>query len=65
MNRNLITESLKCEKTYILLARAHVCTRITGVFVFLLSQVSHKTLQCVVIQIVVVCIWAFLINKVF
>ena len=42
MNRNLSTESLKCEKTYIPLARAHVYTRITGVFVFLLSQVSHK-----------------------
>ena len=44
MNRNLSTESLKCEKTYIPLARAHVYTRITGVFVFLLSQVSHKNL---------------------
>ena len=44
MNRNLSTESLKCEKTYIPLARAHVYTRITGVFVFLLSQVSRKNL---------------------
>ena len=38
-------EKLICENTYnILLSRARVYTRITGVFVFLLSQVSHDNL---------------------
>ena len=38
-------EKLICENTYnLLLSRARVHTRITGVFVFLLSQVSHYDL---------------------
>ena len=41
----------KCKNTY-KLRRAHAYTRCTGVFVFLLSQVSHSYLHHIVFQIV-------------
>ena len=42
----------KCKNTYKLVLRAHAYTRITRVFVFLLSQVSHGYLHHLVFQIV-------------
>ena len=42
----------KCKNTYNHAIRAHAYTRYTGVFVFLLSQVSHGHLHHLVFQIV-------------
>ena len=45
------------------LSRAYARTHITGVFVFLLSQVSQGYMQCAINQVSTVCFWWILINK--
>ena len=59
-NQSSEVEIFICENTYNRLSRVHAYAHITGVLLFLLSQVSHGYWLVVVLQSVMVCFWSIL-----